>query len=239
MPERAAAMRSLSRHARALALGTRAAAAVELALGSAVLLAVAVAGFDLYKYVKADAISAQFAATMADYVSRGPDEGETTIDGDALKALGTFIHEHTHGGPADLVFVISALKQGTDNPAPAVKALWSDATLRFGDATVTTELAGNCARYVEENQGSSTVRNLPAGFKMVAGEVLVIVEVCARAGALSALAIGDIYRLHVLPLRNSERDLPAPTHARMAAGAQHARASRAGVTRPTHRAAQA
>ena len=39
---------------------------------------------------------------------------------------------------------------------------------------------------------------------MAAGEVTIVVEVCARLtgfGALANLAIGDVYRLHVLPAR--------------------------------------
>ncbi len=232
-------MRTRRLPVRAFVRDTRAAAGLELGFGAVVLLSVAALAFDLYARVEADTVGAQLAAAMADYVSRGPDTDEDTLDGEALKALGTFLHAHAHGAPADLVFVISALRQGAGNPAPAVKALWSDATLRFGDATVTAALAAKCARYVEERQGQRTVKNLPAGFKMAAGEVLVIVEVCARAGALSALAIGDIYRLHVLPLRSPEQDLPAPTHARRDTGARYAQASRAGVPRPTDGAARA
>ena len=46
---------------------------------------------------------------------------------------------------------------------------------------------------------------MPNGFTMAAGEVTVVVEVCARLtgfGALANLAIGDVYRLHVLPARS-------------------------------------
>lgn len=200
----------------AFARGARASAGVELAIGASVLLAIAAACFDLYARVEADASLARVAATMADYVSRGPDTDGGTLDGKALEALGAFLHTRALSAPADLVFVVSAFRQPGGNPAPAVKVLWSDDTLRFGDATVTAALVRNCARFVGESGGQTTAR-LPAGFSMVAGEVVVVVEACARltrAGSLTGRFVaGDVYRHHVLPVRAPRQAFPAPVYA--------------------------
>ena len=216
-------MRALLSHIRAFARGTRASAGIELAFGGSVLVTVAALSFDLYNRVEADTVGAQLAATMADYVARGPNEGETTLDGEAMKALGAFLHEHVLGVPADLVFVVSALKQPAGTPEPAVKVLWSDATaLRFGDGAANLDCA---SRFVKKDTNDANVAQLPSGitkeadFAMGANEVLVVAEVClrlAREGALSGLVIGPVYRHHVLPARvPGEFPDTAPTYARL------------------------
>ena len=205
---------------RAFARDTRAAAGLELALGCALaLLPVAYACFDLYSRVEADTIGARLAVTMADYVSRGPDMADGKLDGDALKALGKFLHEHELNAPADLVFVITVLRKPSGTSKP-VKVLWSDDTIRFGDETVTAELAGQCPQYVEKSGGKNTAKDR-ADFKMAAGEALVIVEVCARLtreGSLTGRFVtGDVYRLHILPLRTPKEDVPSPSYTTAAA----------------------
>ena len=207
-------MRRLRDHTlRAFARGTRASAGLELAIGAAVLIPITALCFDLYARVAADTAGARAAAAMADYVSRGPDAATNTLDGGALRELGGFLRTHEFGAPADLVFIVSALRQPPGSPAPAVAVLWSDDTLlRFGDATVTTALAAGCSRFVS---GGNTA-NLPAGFTMAAGEVIVVAELCARltrAGSLTGRFVaGDVYRLHVLPAREPGRAPPAPIH---------------------------
>lgn len=201
---------------RAFVLGTRASAGIELGIGAVVLLGVAALCFDLYSRVETDTTAARAAATMADYVSRGPDTDGGALDGKALEALGAFLHAHELGA-ADLAFVVSALQQPAGNPAPAVKVLWSDDTLRFGDATVTAALATACARFVDKSGATNTAK-LPADFAMDAGEVAVVVELCARPNGVGNITgrfvSGDIYRHHVLPVRAPEKTFPAPVHAR-------------------------
>ena len=202
---------------RAFARDTRAAAGIELAIGAVVLVSVAALCFDLYSRVEAVTTAARIAATMTDYVSRGPDTDGGTLDGAALKALGAFLHEREFGAAAHLVFVISALHKPAGTSTPAVKVLWSDDTLRFGEETVTAALAADCARLVAESGGTTTAK-LPADFAMDAGEVAVVVELCARPSGAGSLTgrfdSGDIYRHHVLPARAPEKALPAPVHAR-------------------------
>ena len=203
---------------RAFARDTRASAGIELGIGAVVLLSVAGLCFDLYARVEADTVGARLAVTMADYVSRGPDTDEGTLDGDALKALGAFLHARELDVPADLVFVVSALRQPSGTPTPAVEVLWSDDTIRFGNEAVTDGLAAGCSRFVTGSDGSESAA-LPSGltpgdFTMAAGEVLVVAEVCMRLTREGSFTAGDIYRHHALPAR--VRGLPKPVHTAVA-----------------------
>ena len=181
----------------------RGAASLELAIGSVALLSISVLCFDLYSRIEADTAVARMAVTMADYVSR-----DAVPDGDEMKALGDYLYRHELRVPANLVYVVTALHQPTGTPRPDVAVLWSDDTIRFGDATVTEALATGCARYV----GEGGAANLSDGFAMADDEVLIIAEVCAgltREGFLTGTFIaGGIYRLHALPARDPD---PLPT----------------------------
>ena len=197
---------------RAFVLGTRASAGLELAIGASVLVSVAALCFDLYSRVEADTAAARVAATMADYVSRGPDTDGGTLDGKALKDLGEFLYAHELNGAA-AVFVVSALDW---SEVGSSRLLWSDDTVRFGDATVTAALVAGCTRVSERARGGSGSLNR-------LDEVVVVVELCVRpsgAGSLTGRFVsGDIYRYHMLPVRAPEKGLPAPVHAWRVAGA--------------------
>ena len=195
---------------RAFARDTRGAAAIELALGAVVLVALSALCFDLYSRVSADTAGVRMAVTMADYLSR-----DATPDGDELAALGAFLHEHELGVPADLVYVLTAFRQPSGDPRPAIEVLWTDKSIRIGDTDTTATLAGNCTRYVDD-EGTGT---LPTGFSsgMAAGEVLVVAEVCARLrreGSLTGRFVtGDIYRVHAVPARDPDEPPSAPAYA--------------------------
>ena len=148
---------------RAFMLDARASAGIELAIGALVLVSVAALCFDLYSRVEADTNAARVAATMADYVSRGPDTDGGKLDGAALKKLGAFLHKHDLGGAADLVFVVSAFQQPAGDPAPAVKVLWTDNKLRFGDGADDT-FAGKCSSRFVDTSASPPTAKLPSGF---------------------------------------------------------------------------
>ena len=182
------------------------AAAIELAVGAAALLAAAVLCFDLYARVSSDTAGLRLAVTMADYVSR-----DTAPKGADLTALGEFLHEQELGVPADLAYVLTALRrQAPADAPPEVEVLWSDASIRIGDGA--EELADECGRYVDD--GGDAV--LPANFvaEMEAGEVIVVAEVCARLlreGSFTGKFIGDvIYGNHALPIRDPTQPPSAP-----------------------------
>ena len=197
---------------RVFARDFRGAASIELALGAVVLVSVSALCFDLYSRIKADTAVARMAVTMADYVSR-----DTDPNGEEMKALGRFLHEHELGVPADLVYVITALHQPPGDPRPDVDVLWPvdtiNDTIRIGDPAVTEELAEGCAHFVADGGGAA----LPDGFTMSEDEVIVIAEVCARLtreGSLTGKFVaGDIYRLHALPGRNPGQEPAAPVYA--------------------------
>ena len=189
----------------------RGSASIELAIGSLVLISTAALCFDLYSRIKADTAAARMAVTMADYVSRDADP-----DGNEMKALGAYLYDHELAVPANLVYVVTALHQPPGDPRPDVVVLWSDDTIRIGDATATQELAAECAHFVADGG----VANLPDGFTMADDEVLIVAEVCARLtreGFLTGEFIaGGIYRLHALPARDPDRQPAAPVYAERA-----------------------
>ena len=201
--------RSLLPALRGFARARRGSASIELALGAVALISVSALCFDLYARIKADTAGARMAITMADYVSR-----DAAPDGAQMTALGAFLHAHELGVPADLVYVITAIRQPSGDPLPAVEVLWSDDSIRIGDPATTEALASSCAQHVTADASP----NLPDDFTpMSEGEVLVIAEVCARLtreGSLTGRFItGDIYRLHALPARDPNQPPAEPSYA--------------------------
>ena len=197
---------------RAFVLEPRASAGLELGIGAAVLLGVAALCFDLYSRVEADTAASRVAATMADYVSRGPDTEGGALDRSALKKLGKFLRDHELDDADDMVIVISALYQGFGTRGK-VRVVWSD-TLHFGNRKVTRKLAPACSRFVQSAKkgGARRVKPakpLPGKFTLAHGEVVAVAELCARPRGVGSFA-GDIYRHHVLPVRTPEQAFPAP-----------------------------
>ena len=190
----------------------RGSASVELAIGASVLIAIAALCFDLYARMNADTAGARAAVVMAEYVSMDP-----TPDGDALDALGRFLHAHELRVPADVVYVLTALRRSPEavgnRPQAATEVLWIDDSIRIGDETVTGKLAKRCTRFT----GGEGDARLPDGFTMASGEVFVIVEVCGRLtreGSITGRFVsGDLYRHHALPVRDPEQPPAAPAHA--------------------------
>ena len=190
---------------RSFARDVRGGASLELAFGGVALVSIAALCFDLYTRIEATAASGRAAVSMADYVSR-----DIAPNGEEMTALGRFLHAHEIGVPSAMVYVVSAFQQPPGgNPLPAVELLWSDDTIRIGPDTVTEALAAGCAQLVDDG--------LPADFAMSQGEVVIVAEVCVRLtreGSLTGRFVaGDIYRLHALPTRNTERNPAPPVHA--------------------------
>ena len=199
---------------RAFVLDTRASAGLELAIGAFVLISVAALCFDLYVRVEADTAAARVAATMTDYVSRGPDTDGDALDRSALKKLGKFLREHELDDADDFVLVLSALRGDAGARKAKGTVLWSD-VLHFGNRKVTNKLARECSRFVETSKKGKArpAKPLPGKFTLAVGEVVAVVELCARPGGAAASLAGDIYRHHVLPVRAPEKAFPAPAKA--------------------------
>ncbi len=196
----------LRRSLRRLVCGTRAAATLEMALGAVCLLAVSAVCFDLYSLLRVDTASARSAVAVAEYVSF-----ETDPDGDGMEALGKFLHRHDFAAPAAAVIAVSAVHQpqGGNPTAP----LWTDDTIRIGAKEATDELAAKCTAGAADGW-KTRLLGPQASDSLGEGETAVIVEVCSRPlreGMLSnRLIAGDLYRVHILPVRDFRRQPAAP-----------------------------
>ena len=181
----------------------RGSAAIEFALGSVVLLTTASIGFDLYTRISADTAGARMAAIMADYVSRDAQPNLTEMN-----ALRDFLYTNELGTPANLVYVVTAIRKPAGTPP---EVLWTDDTIRKGDPTATQELAETCALRIDNSSTLAPV--LPSDFTMGDDDVVIIVEFCARLtrqGALTGQFLaGKIYRLYALPARTQGK-VPDP-----------------------------
>lgn len=200
---------------RAFGRDCRGSAGIELALGSVALLAIALACFDLYSLVRVNSGSARSAVVMADYVSR-----EAAPDGDQMDALGKFLRQTEFGAPSDLVYVVTAVQRPTGD-GPAV-VLWADDAIRLGDPTAVQALASRCT---QRAAGGWRARLLgpPDASGLQQGEVAIVAEVCARPsreGLLSSrLVAGDLYGMHILPLRDPEQIPSSPVRSTSTAAA--------------------
>ncbi len=189
---------------RSFARDTRGVAGIELALGAVALLTISMLCFDLYSLVGLNGASARSAAAMADYVSR-----EAAPDGDEIAALGEFLHQEEFGSPADVVYVITAIRRPPGEDTAEV--LWVDNSIRFGATQTTDVLAGECARRANA-AWKTTLLGEAAASGLVEREVAIVAEVCARPtreGLLTSRFVsGDVYRLHIIPSREAAQ-IPA------------------------------
>ena len=214
---------------RAFARQRRGAAGIELALGTVALLSIATAGFDLYARIDAGTAAMRMAAAMADYVS-----GETAPDGAQMDALGEYLRDGELKRPADVVFVVKAIRQAAGDPLPAATVEWAD-TIRFGDADVTTALLATdwCDRFGAAGAAATLPDEFTGGAgntgaaTLAAGDLLIAVEVCARLDAEGALSQrlldgglyeGGIYGLYALPARAPHAGPAQPTRAAAPSG---------------------
>ncbi len=184
-------------------------AGIEVGLGSVALLTVSMLCFDIYSVIRLDTAGARSAIAVADYVSR-----EIAPNGDEIAALGEFLHRTEFDAPANVAYVISAVRRPTGDDPAAV--LWADNTIRFGNEAATAELAGECT--LRASQGWRPVLlGPPATSGMQEGEVTFVAEVCSRPsqqGLLTnTLIAGDSYHVHILPARNSNEIPAEPVYA--------------------------
>lgn len=182
------------------------AAGVELGFGVAALLTISMLCFDLYAVVRVDSAGARAAVTLAEFVSR-----ETAPNKAALSSLGGYIHRGEFEAPTDVAYTITAIQRRTGEDRAVV--LWTEDTIRFGEAQAAAALATECAN--RARQGWRAVLLGPAATsRMTEGEVIVVAEVCARPsrqGLISNLLIvGDSYHLHVLPVRDQDNPPARP-----------------------------
>ena len=176
--------------------------AIELGIGTVVVIAISMLSFDLYSRINSQTAALRIAATMADYVSRdeAPDLGR-------MRSVGQFLHDHELQAPGALVFVVSAFHRPT--AADPIQLLWRNDSIRIGEAATTQDIAANCPGQVD-SEGNP---DLAAGFTMDTGETLIVVEACIRLWAQGSFtgtfAGGDIYGLYAVPSRAVKAAAPA------------------------------
>ena len=182
------------------------AAGIELGFGAAAMLTVSMLCFDLYSVVSVDTAGARSAVTLAEFVSR-----ETAPQRDVLAALGEFLQTREFGVPTNAAFAVSAVERPAGEDRAVV--LWTDDSIRFGNDSVTQDLADECEERARE--GWREILLGPAATSgMTEGEVVLVAEVCARPsqqGLISnLLLVGDSYHMHILPARDQNNPPAAP-----------------------------
>ncbi len=183
----------LAAAARAFAARTRGSAGIELALGGAAFIGIAIAAFSVYAWLESSAAVGRMAAVIADYASR-----EDAPDASEVEALARFLVDNELGRPADGVYVLTAFSLPEGATAAVVD--WVE-EIALGDEAATTALAQDCGNFGAAGGNAA----LPDDFAMKEGEEVVAVEICLRpsfSGVLAARFVaGDLYAAHALPKR--------------------------------------
>ena len=165
------------------------AAVLELAVGTAVVLGLAVLFFAVYERVDAHVSTPRVAQQMTEYVSRASQPTGAEID-----AYARYLQREELPGHA-LVMKISGLHKDADDDADTVE--WTD-TVKVGEATATTKIESEC-----------TAKG--AKFNLTTGEHAVVVSVCARATGLLAGWGGPLDYHHLMRSRDQTNGTAVPT----------------------------
>lgn len=176
--------------ARQFLRNTRAAAALESAIGAVVLVTVSVLAFGLYKQVTAPPTGLNAVVTMADYVSREAKPAATQIE-----ALAKFLHGQFFPQAA-VAFVVLAVRGAVAPQKPAT--LWTRSIPVGPNASTDTDL-GACSQVA----GGGNTATPPDALKLEAGEIVIVAELCVKQAGQIA------YYHHILPAREGASDLQA------------------------------
>ena len=185
---------------RAFVRETRAAAALELGIGMAALMAVSAALFAVYSWIETNAAVPRIAVTMADYISR-----EEAPDGEQLDALAEYLWKTDLGGvkneqaqaeakPA-AAFVIAAIRRMPGDETPTV--CWTD-TIAFGDAALTAELAAESIGHGAEAQAPGE----DFDFAMDEGETVFVTTLCTQPAILPTGFADAVCHFHARQTRH-------------------------------------
>ena len=189
-------------HARVLSLvryARRGSSAVELALGSVLVLLVFILVFDVYQRIKATGAVARIATVVGESVALDP---APTLA--RLGELARHLHVNELRSPSDLVLVITVLGVHPGS-MPATRApVWTNSSVRSGDAVRTNAIAASCSRVVD---GAGEVRlGSPFRDASASSQPLIVVEACAGLrleGLLTGRFLSPvIYRLFSIPVRD-------------------------------------
>lgn len=182
--------------------GEGGASAIELALGAAVVVATVAMVLDLYIRFEADGSVGRAAAVMAAYAAVDPAPALSE-----MQSLTEVLHGEVIGVPNDLAIVVSLIRKGAGTDPPAI--IWSDTSFQVGDQA--GDLAQNCGRVANGGTDATLPAALTDGMRQ--GALIVVAEACAqlsREGSLSGRFLSEIYRLHIVPVRDPSAPPQAP-----------------------------
>ena len=172
------------RIARRFLRNTRGAAALESAVGAAVLVTTSTLAFDLYTRATATTTGLNVAVAMADYVSR-----EKKPKASEIAALATFLHGEFFP-QADTAFVVVAVQGATGENQ---QWTWTRQILSDTNASPDPDLA-TCSQVA----GAEKKATPPTALALEADEIVIVAEVCVKqAGGIS-------YYHHILPTRSEK-----------------------------------
>ena len=167
----------------------RGVAALELALGTVIVLGLAVLFLAVYERVDAHVSTQRVAQQMAEYVSRASQPTGTEIDAYVRYLRREEVPEHA------LVIQISGLHKETDDDTDIVE--WTD-TVKVGEAAATADMEKQC-----------TAKG--ANASLATDEHAVVVRACAKGSGLLAGWGGTPDYHHFMPSRDQTNGTAVPT----------------------------
>ncbi len=185
----------------------RGAAAIELALGTVVMVAASLLALDLYLLAGMQTTTTHVAVSLADTVSRKepapPAPGgltETQLRrkmSDFVQSLSDLLHEEQFP-TANASFVVAAVYKNPGPPA-SLTALWSKEVVVLSDAAspLTSCAAANQTNEIKIHANPIT---LPAGFTMADREIVIVAEVCVER--TNTAFPGPAYAHYIVPSRD-------------------------------------
>lgn len=174
----------------------RGVAAVECALGIAVMLTATFTTLNLYRQARAQATVTHVAVALADYVSR-----DKMLMEECIESLAEFLHVEQLA-PSAAAFVVSVIEGGEPGEAPSV--LWTLEPMLFSaDENGDSTFADDCSRVGGEGEPA----NLPDGFTLASNEAVVVAEICIEH--TNPLNDRVMYAHHILPPRGDTPGEPS------------------------------
>lgn len=174
----------------------RGSVSVEFVIGSVLILAAAVGGFDLYRVIVGQSVTLHAATAMADYVSL-----EAAPNKKLLEDLAAFSYRKEFAQASQAAFVVSVAIRSvaTDEvPDPPVVQQWSH-QIAIGEdpESPPVEFGKSCGRvFGDLDNGGGALHALG----MEPGEMVVVVEVCVMLPS-SAFVSGPLLANSVFPTR--------------------------------------
>ena len=165
----------------------RGSAALECALGMAVMVGAWALGFDIYQKADRQGTLMHTAAVFADYASR--DEVVQAAD---LTALANFLHGKQFA-LSEATFIATAISKAKDEDP---EALWTRTVAIDPDSSDTSDQL-QCSRINGADADGNATLSLPSVFSMADDEIVIAAEVCIGSDE------AYLYAHHLLPTRAS------------------------------------